>query len=273
MDTPALLTIIATALAGLLAGGWVVAVIGWQPQYPPGTLRPARRCPACGNTPRRADFIPVAGWLALRGRCLERHGRDGSGTLGSVPPVAACLGAGLATAVVLALLAARLGVSPALPAFCVLGVVGVPLAAIDLACRRLPDALTLPAYPVALALLAAAAPAVPDGGAHLLGALAGLAAAWLVFAAQALIYPAGIGWGDVKLAGLTGAYLGWIGLHALVAGLIAAYLLAAVTGLALLAARRLTRKSALAFGPFLLAGALLIISISGVLPGLRGPFL
>ncbi len=178
-------------------------------------------------------------------------------------PVSAWLAAGLATAAVLAVLAARFGPVPALPAFCFLGIVGVPLATIDARCQRLPDALTLPAYPVALALLAAAALAVPDGGAHLLGALAGLAAAWLVFAAQALVYPAGIGWGDVKLAGLTGAYLGWLGLHALVDGLIAAYLLAAVTGLALLAARRLTRKSRLAFGPFLLAGALLVILVSG----------
>jgi leader peptidase (prepilin peptidase)/N-methyltransferase len=264
MDTPALLAIIAAALAGLLAGGWVVAVIAWQPQHPPGTLRPARRCPSCGNTPRLADFIPVAGWLALRGRCLDRHSQDRSGAPVPVPPVAACLGAGLATAVVLALLAARLGVSPALPAFCVLGLVGVPLTAIDLACQRLPDALTLPAYPVALALLAAGALGVPDGGTHLLGALAGLAAAGLVFAVQALAYPAGIGWGDVKLAGLTGAYLGWIGLHALVTGLIAAYLLAAVIGLALLAARRLTRKSRLAFGPFLLGGTLLVILASGL---------
>lgn len=183
----------------------------------------------------------------------------------------ACLAAGLGTAAVLAVLAARFGPNPVLPAYCCLGVVAVPLAAIDIGYQRLPDALTLPSYAVALVLLAAASVAVPDGGAHLLGAVAGLAVAWLVFAVQALAYPAGIGWGDVKLSGLAGTYLGWIGLHALAAGLIAAYLLAAVTGVALLAGRRLTRKSRLAFGPFLLAGALSIIVASGSFPGLRGP--
>src|SRR5262249_58470748 len=86
--------------------------------------------------------------------------------------------------------------------------------AIDIGYQRLPDALTLPSYAVALILLAAASATVPDGGAHLLGALAGLAVAWLVFVVQVLAYPAGIGWGDVKLSGLAGTYLGWIGLHA-----------------------------------------------------------
>ena len=150
----------------------------------------------------------------------------------------------------------RFGASPLLPAFCYLAVVGVPLAFIDARHRRLPDLLTLPSYPAALLLLGVAAPFVPSGGRHLVYGLIGMAAVWLFFVLQAFIYPAGIGWGDVKLSGVIGLYLGWFGIGAVLAGIIGGYLLAAVTGIGLIAARRATRKSQIPFGPFLLASAL-----------------
>ena len=162
-------------------------------------------------------------------------------------------------------MAMRFGPSPALPAFCYLAGIGVPLAVIDARCQRLPDALTLPSYPVALALLGLAALLLPGGAGHFLGALAGLALAWGVFLLQVLIYPAGLGWGDVKLAGLLGLYLGWLGLGALVAGLFLGYLFAAAAGLALIAARRASRKSRLPFGPYLLAGTFTAILLSSLI--------
>lgn len=161
-------------------------------------------------------------------------------------------------------MALRFGPSPALPAFCYLAGIGVPLAVIDARCRRLPDALTLPSYPVALALLGLAALLLPGGGGHFRSALLGLAVAGAVFLIQVLLYPAGLGWGDVKLSGLLGLYLGWLGLSALTAGLFLGYLSAAGAGLALIAARRASRKSLLPFGPFLLAGALAAILLSGL---------
>ena len=169
------------------------------------------------------------------------------------------LGSGL----VFAVMALRFGPSPPLPAFCYLAGIGVPLAVIDTRCRRLPDALTLPSYPAALALLGLAALVLPGGGRHFLSALFGMALAWGVFLLQVLIYPAGLGAGDVKLSGLLGLYLGWLGLSALAAGLFLGYTLAAVTGLALIAARRASRKSRLAFGPFLLAGTLTAVLLTG----------
>ena len=104
-----------------------------------------------------------------------------------------------------------------LPAFCYLAGIGVPLAVIDARCQRLPDALTLPSYPVALALLGFAALLLPGGSGHFLGALLGLVLAGGIFVLQVLIYPAGLGWGDVKLSGLLGLYLGWLGISALAA--------------------------------------------------------
>jgi leader peptidase (prepilin peptidase)/N-methyltransferase len=172
-------------------------------------------------------------------------------------------------------MAMRFGPSPALPPFCYLAAIGVPLAMIDARCQRLPDALTLPSYPVALALLGFAALLLPGGAGHFRGALAGMALAWGVFLFQVLLYPAGLGWGDVKLAGLLGLYLGWLGgswlggawldQGALVAGLFLAYLFAAAAGLALIAARRASRKSRLPFGPYLLAGTLSAILLSSLI--------
>ena len=132
-----------------------------------------------------------------------------------------------------------------LPAYGYLAVAGAALAVIDARQRRLPDRLTLPSYPVALALLGLAALVQPGGGAHFRGALAGLGIALALFLAQAVIYPAGLGWGDVKLAGILGLYLGWLGLAVLAAGLFLGYLLAAVAGLGLIAAGRASRKTQL----------------------------
>jgi leader peptidase (prepilin peptidase) / N-methyltransferase len=158
----------------------------------------------------------------------------------------------------------RFGLSPVLPGYGYLALAGTGLAVIDARERRLPDRLTLPSYPVALALLGLAALLLPGGGRHVLGALAGLGIALALFTVQAVLYPAGLGWGDVKLAGILGLYLGWLGLAALAAGLFLGYLLAAVAGLGLIAAGRASRKTQLPFGPFLLAGTLAVIMLSGL---------
>jgi leader peptidase (prepilin peptidase) / N-methyltransferase len=124
--------------------------------------------------------------------------------------------------------------------------------------QRLPDRLTLPAYPFVLAMLAAAAAGGHDLaalGRALLGGLA-LAGGYLLLA---VARPGQIGGGDIKLAGLAGLVLGWFGWWAVLAGGAMGFLLAAVVSLGLLAARRVTLRSAISFGPFLLGGALLAV--------------
>ena len=209
----------------------------------------------------------------LTARLLAAPGPPAAGS----PPVgrparwSLALGTGLACAV----MAIRFGPSPALPAFCYLAGIGVPLAVIDARCQRLPDALTLPSYPVALALLGFAALLLPGGSGHFLGALAGLSLACGIFLLQVLLYPAGLGWGDVKLSGsprpvprLAGRELAGRELAgdqgALVAGLFLGYLFAAAAGLALIATRRASRKSRLPFGPYLLAGTFAAILLSSL---------
>jgi leader peptidase (prepilin peptidase)/N-methyltransferase len=73
----------------------------------------------------------------------------------------------------------------------------------------------------------------------------------------ALINPSGLGLGDVKLSGALGALLGWLGWPAVLAGTLAAFALNAVVALVLLASRRVTAKSGIAFGPAMILGAVL----------------
>ena len=173
------------------------------------------------------------------------------------------LTATLVTTVTVAAVAVRFGMSPQTPAFCALAAAGVPLAFFDARTSRLPNVVTLPAYPVSLALLGAAAPFLAGGTGRFVHALAGMAVAVAFFGVLMLVSPAGIGMGDVKLAGPLGAYLGWLGVTAFAAGLVAAWLLAAVTGLGLLVAHRATRKTQIPFGPFLIAAVLAVVLASG----------
>ena len=192
-------------------------------------------CPRCA--------APVPRWFVIRcGHCGQHFG-----TLGALE---------LATAVVLALLFGRFGGQPDMLAFCFLGALGVALAAIDLSVQRLPDRLTLPAYPVVIILLTVAALVGHTEaalGRALLGGLV-LAGMYLVLA---LLRPGGIGGGDIKLAGLAGLALGWLGWPTLIAGAALGFILCGVASLALIAARRITMQSMISFGPFMLAGALL----------------
>ncbi len=174
----------------------------------------------------------------------------------------------LATAALFAAAGLRFGFGPLLPAAWYLAAVAVALTVIDVRQRRLPDRLVLPSYPAAIALLGAAALLLPGGGGHLIGALLGMAAALAFYLLLALISPAGIGWGDVKLSGVLGLYLGWFGATALAAGLAGAFVLAALTGLALIASGRATGKTLLPLGPFMLAAALAVLLASGAWPPL-----
>jgi prepilin signal peptidase PulO-like enzyme (type II secretory pathway) len=210
-----------------------------------------------------------AGWAATAGLAAAGLGAGSGVALLSrrvVPGEDPWWPPGLVTAAAFAALWVRFGASPLVPALCYLAAAGVPLAFIDARHKRLPDLLTLPSYPAALALLAVAAPFVHSGGRHLVYGLIGMAAVWLFFVLQAFVYPAGIGWGDVKLSGVIGLYLGWFGASSLLTGIIGGYLLAAVTGIGLIVARRATRKSQIPFGPFMIAGALaaLFASASGL---------
>ena len=162
--------------------------------------------------------------------------------------------------VVLVVVVAVIGADAALPAYLVLGAVGVTLAAVDVATLRLPDVLVGPLTLALLVLLGAAA--LVDGTPGALGraVLAGLVSL-VAHLALALINPSGLGLGDVKLAAPLGLALGYRGWDALLTGVLAAFLLVALSGLVMLALRRVTRTSELPFGPFMLLGALIGLAL------------
>jgi leader peptidase (prepilin peptidase)/N-methyltransferase len=132
--------------------------------------------------------------------------------------------------------------------------VAVLLALVDYRVHRLPDVLTFPLAAATLALLGIAAVLPADAGSWataLLGGLALGAAYWVLH----LINPAGMGFGDVKLALGLGTALGWYGWSVLVAGAFAGVLYGAVYGLGMVVLRRAGRKTAIPLGPFMLGGA------------------
>ena len=130
------------------------------------------------------------------------------------------------------------------------------LAFIDVDVRRLPDFLTLPAYGVVAAALAAAS-ALGDDWAALLRAAAAAGVSVAVFFLAALLSPnaEGLGFGDVKLAGVLGALLGWIGWINAVMGLLSGFVIGGVVALVLLVAARADRRSHISFGPAMIGGA------------------
>ena len=240
------------ALIGLsvVIGGVIgsfLNVVVWRVPRGESVVSPPSACPRCHSAIRPYDNIPVVSWLVLRGRC-----RDCAAPISVRYPLVE-----LGTAVAFGLVTWWLGASWALPAFWYLAAVGIALALIDLDVRRLPDAIVLPSYPAGLALLALASwnPTGAPDWASLLRAVVGALILFGVYFVLLIVYPRGMGFGDVKLAGVLGLYLGWVGWDALVVGWFAAFLLGGLFSVALLLTRRAKRGSGIPFGPWMLAGA------------------
>lgn len=136
--------------------------------------------------------------------------------------------------------------------------VGAILSFIDLEHHRLPDRLTLPSYLVVGVTLLVPALAYSQWDAYLrawIGALAMFAGYFIL----ALVYPAGMGMGDVKLAGVLGLVLGYIGWSFVFVGFFAAFFVGALVGIALMLFGKAGRKTQLPFGPFMFIGALIAL--------------
>lgn len=238
--------VVLAAVLGLAIGSFLNVVV-WRVPRGESVAHPPSACPRCGHRIRARDNVPVVSWLLLRGRCRD----CGEPIAARYPLVEAGTGA------LFALLAAWIGWSWVLPAVLYLAAVAVALALIDLDVHRLPDAIVLPSYLVGAALLVLASwnpGGASDWGALVRAAIGGAALLVFYFAA-ALAYPAGMGLGDVKLAGVLGMYLAWFGWGAFAVGAFGAFLLGGLFALGLVVSRRAGRKSGIPFGPWMLAGA------------------
>lgn len=165
----------------------------------------------------------------------------------------------VSAALVLGLIGARLGWRADLPAYLFLGALGVTLAAIDFDTHRLPNPLTYTGFllgVVYFGLLAAA-----RGDAHPL-----LRAALCAFVVLVVFFcftvAGGMGLGDTKLLTVLALYLGWIGWTLVVDAVLAGFLLGGLHALELLVVRRAGWNSHFAYGPALLAGALVALLVS-----------
>jgi leader peptidase (prepilin peptidase)/N-methyltransferase len=251
VDPASILLVALAALLGLAVGSFLNVVV-WRVPRGESVVRPPSGCPRCGHPVRPRDNVPVLSWVLLRARC-----RDCGEPISWRYPLVEALTA-LLFAVVTAGCLAGAGGLWAIPAALYLVAIGVALTFIDLDTHRLPNAIVLPAYPVSLVLLALAAAGTGDWPALLRAALGGVAM-FAFYLVLALAAPRGMGLGDVKLAGVLGMHLAYVGWGALVVGLFAAFLLGGVFGGILVLLRRAGRKSAIPFGPWMIGGAALAL--------------
>jgi len=257
--------VLAAGLAGALAALLGLAVPAVLVRLPE---------PAPGAEPDPGD--PAAG--------VDPAVGAGSGRAGSTTPAPAQLGPPVPPKVPYAELAARPGLAgwcavaagfaaaamgasrglrPDLPVWIYLAVLGVALSYVDWRTRLLPIRLVAPSYGVVAALLLIAAAADwADGSEALLRAAISWLAVFAVFFLLWFIYPAGLGYGDVRLSGVLGMALGWLGVPAVVVGMYGGLLLGAVIGGVLALAKVVDRKG-YPFGPFMLVGAFLGVLHAG----------
>ena len=220
---------------GLLLGSFLNVVSYRLPRGESLSL-PASRCPGCGTPIKPYDNVPVISWLLLRGRCRA----CGTKIAWRYPLVE------LATAALLALTVVVIGPNEDVWLGLAFVLLLVPVTVIDLDFRIIPNKLMIAGTVVALAILAITRPGdIPE---HLIAAAA--AGGFLLVAAIA--YPAGMGMGDVKLAGVMGIYLG----SGVAPAMLAAFLVGSIVGVAIMARKGTVegRKTAIPFGPFLALG-------------------
>ena len=142
-----------------------------------------------------------------------------------------------------------------------LAIVGIRLIVIDARTHRLPNRIVLPTLGAVVLLVVLDGVLTGDLERMLRSLLGGLALGGF-YALMRLMSRQGIGGGDVKLAAVIGVVLGWHSWTTLLIGALAAFVLGAVYALALMALRRADRNTRIAFGPWMIVGAVLAIAIS-----------
>jgi leader peptidase (prepilin peptidase)/N-methyltransferase len=224
--------------AGLILGSFATAVAHRIPRGE-SVVTGRSRCPQCGDMIAAYDNVPVLSWVALRGRCRNCDAR-----ISSRYPLTE-----LAMAVLFTLTAVVIGTDdlPELALALTFVAMLVTVSLTDLEQRVIPNSILLVASCIGLAIVIAWDPSsLLERGA------AALAAGGFLLVA-ALLYPRGMGMGDVKLAAVMGLFLGRAGAPAMMVALLAG----ALYGVAIMLRDGAEgRKRAVPFGPFLGLGGL-----------------
>lgn len=230
--------VLTAAFFGFVAGSFLNVVIHRIPRHE-SIVWPASHCPLCGEAIAPRDNIPLVSYLLLRGRC-----RNCKAPISARYPLVEAL-----TGLLFAAAAYRFGFGfELLWALVLIGIL-VPLAAIDLERRLLPNVIVGPGT---LAGLALSVLMNPVGWWVYLVSAVGVGGALF---ALVLVYPGGMGMGDVKMGGMLGAFLGPYVFLAVFIGALAG----ALAGGLLMATGRMGWRGALPFGVFLAFGGLLTL--------------
>ena len=228
---------------GLCVGSFLNVVIARLPDGR-SIVSPGSACPRCQRPIAWYDNVPVLSFLRLGGRC-----RHCGGAISWRYPLVE-----LATGILFAIAALARGAGPELVPALVLAAALVAITGIDRDHQIIPDVVTLPGIAVGLAFsLLLGQPRWTD-------ALIGAAVGGGLFLVIIVASGGGMGGGDMKLAAMLGAFLGW---RPLLVAILAAVLAGGILAIGLLALRRKGRKDAVPFGPFLAMGGLVALFWGG----------
>ena len=233
---------------GLLIGSFL-NVVAYRLPLGKSLLWPASHCPSCEQPVKPYDNVPVLSWLVLRGRCRHCH----EGIPARYPAIETL------TALAFAAIVLARGLDRDLFWELPFAALLIAVAGIDLEHRIIPNKLLAPAAGFAAVVAVVLRPGeLPEL------AVAG-ASAFAAFLLCALAYPAGMGMGDVKLAGVMGLFLG----TAVVPALFVAFAAGTLVGILVIARHGASgRKHGVPFGPFLALGGLVGLLAGDELIGL-----
>ena len=229
--------IVLVALLGAVLGSFLNVVIYRLPRKQ-SLVVPRSRCPHCGTPIAAWDNIPIISFLILRGRCRACH--KPISVRYPLVELAATAGVTAAWTTAASLLDAVAGI--------VFVLLMLAIFFIDLEHQIVPNALSYPGLLLGLLL------AIPQG--RFVDALFAAAGAGALFLLIAIISGGGMGGGDIKLAAMMGAFLGW---PRIAVALLFAFVLGAGVGVLLIALRRRSRKDPIPFGPALAVGGVIAL--------------
>jgi leader peptidase (prepilin peptidase)/N-methyltransferase len=232
---------------GLAVGSFLNVVI-WRVPRKESVVSPPSHCPGCDAPIAPRDNIPVVSWLLLRGKC-----RNCGTRISARYPLVELL-----NAVLWAGVGARLYDSWALVPYLIFTAALVAITFIDLDHFIIPNRIVYPIGFVTIPMLGLAS--LLDDNAHaFVRALIAAVAAYAFFFVLHIAVPNGMGFGDVKLSFLLGAFLGYLGAGYAVFGIFAGFIYGSVVGLVLMASGRHGRRQHIPFGPFLAAGTMTFV--------------
>jgi len=245
---------------GLAVGSFLNVVIYRVPRRE-SVVSPRSRCPRCDTQLSNRDNIPLISWLVLRGRCRT----CGEPISVTYPIVEA------ATAALFVVAAVRFGTHLVLVPYLLFFAVLLAVSVIDIEHLRIPDRIVFPALGASMVLIVVVS-LVEDLPAAIGYAITGSIVYFVLLFVPHLLYPKGMGFGDVKFALVMGLYVGWLACSAFAAAyavliaLVIGCALGAVLGIGVMVLQRRGRREPFPFGPALAASALLVVLLFNHLP-------